>query len=94
MNIGEVVAYFARAGSTEAQIRRILDPLPIEQIPFDEGLAYSTGLLLPITKPAGLSFGDRACIALSYRLGVKALTADPIWASISDAAGIENELIR
>jgi PIN domain nuclease of toxin-antitoxin system len=37
-------------------------------VSLDEDLAYATGMLLLITKSAGLSFGDRACLALAQPL--------------------------
>jgi PIN domain nuclease of toxin-antitoxin system len=94
VNLSEVVGHFGRNEVAEADIRRVLDALPIERAPFDEELAYATGLLISATKVFGLSFGDRACLALARRLGVRAITADRAWASISALAGIEVEVIR
>jgi PIN domain nuclease of toxin-antitoxin system len=94
VNFSEVVGHYARNGVEEAQVRRVLDPLPLEQIPFDSALAYAAGLLLPATKPAGLSFGDRACLALARQRGCRAMTADRIWTGIAAAVGVEVELIR
>lgn len=94
VNVAEVIGHFARADASENDIRSLLDPLPFERIPFDEELAYAAGLLLTVTKPAGLSFGDRACLALARRLRVKALTADRGWGPVADTIGIEVETIR
>src|ERR1700751_2320732 len=94
VNLGEVVGHFARNGAVEADIRLGLDPLPVERIPFDEELAFAAGLLLPATRTAGLSFGDRACLALASRLGVRALTADRSWRSVAKAAGVDIDVIR
>jgi ribonuclease VapC len=94
VNIGEVVGHYARAGSSEPDIHLVLDPLPIERIPFDQSLAFAAGMLVPVTRPAGLSFGDRACLALAARLGVPALTADRSWRSIAAAAAVTVKLIR
>ena len=94
VNVAEVVGHFARANASENDVRSLLDPLPFERVPFDDELAYAAGLLLPLTKPAGLSFGDRACLALARRLRVKALTADRGWGPVADAIGIEVETIR
>jgi ribonuclease VapC len=49
---------------------------------------------VPKTRSAGLSLGDRACLALAVRLGTKALTADRSWSRIARAVGVEVELIR
>ena len=51
-------------------------------IAFDYDLAFQTGLLRPITKRAGLSLGDRACLALGAQLGVPVLTTDRSWESL------------
>jgi protein SCO1 len=93
-NLGEVVGHFARIGSPEADIRLILDPLPFVRVALDEELAFIAGLMLPATRQAGLSFGDRACLALANKLGVQALTADRAWQRIGRAVGVEIELIR
>jgi len=47
-----------------------------------------------VTRPAGLSFGDRACLALARRSGRKAMTADRTWLSVATLLGVEVELIR
>lgn len=94
VNFAEVVGHFARNGSNERDIRQTLDPLPIERVALDEELAFAAGLLLPATRRVGLSLGDRACLALASRLGVRALTADRSWQSIADVIGVEIELVR
>ncbi len=94
VNLSEIVAYFARHGVEEREIRLVLDPLPIERHPFDGHLAYIAGLLVPATKQRGLSLGDRACLALAKQLGVKAVTADRSWLHIANAVGVEVEVIR
>jgi PIN domain nuclease of toxin-antitoxin system len=45
--------------------------------------AIEVGRLRPPTREAGLSLGDRACLALARRLGVPAYTADATWASVT-----------
>jgi PIN domain nuclease of toxin-antitoxin system len=94
VNFAEVVGHYARNGGQDAEIHAILDPLPISLVPFDDELAYHVGLLLPMTRPAGLSLGDRACLALARRLDVPALTADRAWQAIAAQLGVRVELIR
>jgi PIN domain nuclease of toxin-antitoxin system len=94
VNLSEIVGYFARNGVAEGDIRLVLDPLPVARIPFDEGLAFAAGMLSPTTRKAGLSFGDRACLALATRLGVQALTADRSWQSIAKVVGVDVDVIR
>ncbi len=94
VNLSEIVGYFARNGVAEKDIRPVLAPLPIARIPFYKGLAVAAGMLLPTTRKAGLSLGDRACLALASRLGVPALTADRSWQSIAAIVGVDVEVIR
>jgi PIN domain nuclease of toxin-antitoxin system len=94
VNLAEVVGHYARNGAAESDIRLILDPLPIDLIRLDDGLAFVAGLLLPVTRSAGLSIGDRACLALALRLRVPALTADRSWEKIAGDVGVEIRLIR
>lgn len=94
INLSEVVGYYARSGADEAGIRGMLNALPCERVLFDEDLAYAAGMLVPRTRSAGLSLGDRACLALAHRLGVPAVTADRPWLALADTIGIQIELIR
>jgi ribonuclease VapC len=45
-----------------------------------------------LTRQAGLSFGDRACLALGRRLGLPVLTADRAWATLE--VGVHIQLLR
>lgn len=94
LNWAEVIGYYSRSGSSDGDIHALLDPLPIERVPFDEAMAYSAGMMLPITRSAGLSLGDRACLALAASFGVKAVTADRPWKALGSTLGIDVEVIR
>jgi PIN domain nuclease of toxin-antitoxin system len=94
VNLAEVAGQYARRGASEADIRAMLDVFSIQIVPFDAPHAYATGSLWPVTRLAGLSLGDRACLALASQLGARALTADRSWSRIAAAVGVEVELIR
>lgn len=49
---------------------------------FDEHLAREVARLRPLTKSAGLSLADRACLALALTLGVPVVTAHRSWQSL------------
>ncbi|MGG6266253.1 type II toxin-antitoxin system VapC family toxin [Leptolyngbya sp. AN03gr2] len=76
INFSEVVAKLADEGRNQTEIRFYLDALGLTIVEFDTDLAYRAGFLRPLTRSIGLSFGDRACLALAASLGVPALTCD------------------
>lgn len=92
VSFSETVSRLVRYGMPEHEIQEMLGLLGLEIIPFSEELAYSCGFLVNMTKSSGLSFGDRACLALSKQLNRIALTADRAWLAIS--IDIKIELIR
>src|SRR6478672_5167849 len=75
VNLAEVITTMLQRGMSEARTRAILSTINAQIVPFDEDLAYRAALLRATTRLAGLSLGDRACLALAERLGVPALTA-------------------
>ena len=93
-NYAEVVSYFIHAGMDEREIDAMLDPLPIELVPANKDLARLAGHLRGPTADAGLSLGDRFCLALAKREGLPAWTADKEWKRIAVAAGVEVVTIR
>ena len=92
VNLSEVVAKLVDQGRTETEIRSYLDALGLVIVPFDSEMAYRSGGLRSGTKSAGLSFGDRACLALAASLDIPALTSDRAWASLN--LNVQVELIR
>lgn len=79
VNLSEVAVKLSLVGMPEALIRETLDPLGLEIVPFDVELAYRAALLAGPTRAAGLSLGDRACLALAAQVGLPAVTADRAW---------------
>jgi ribonuclease VapC len=92
VNLAKVVGKLADAGVPEDAIRAALEPLGLAVVAFDESLALRTGLLRPITRSAGLSLGDRACLALAQHLDLPALTGERNWVNV--VPGIDIRLIR
>lgn len=83
VNLSEVVTKLTANGIPEDLIRTLLNALKIGIVDFDTHFAYETGLLFPLTKSAGLSLGDRACLALAKHLKLPAVTADRVWEKLS-----------
>jgi PIN domain nuclease of toxin-antitoxin system len=94
VNLAETVTLFARRGFPAAEIRELLDPFRLEVAPMDTARAHAAGLLEPVTRAAGLSLGDRACLALAIERGLPALTGDRAWLRVADALQVRVELFR
>lgn len=60
--------------------------------PFTAEDASAVASLRPTTRRAGLSLGDRACLALARRLDAPAVIADAAWSEVD--VGVEIRLIR
>lgn len=60
-------------------LRHDLEALGLQILPFTAVLAETTAQLRSATRQAGLSLGDRACLALAAVLGLPAITADRVW---------------
>jgi len=82
INFSEVIAKLNESGMPEEAIHEALDFLELDIVGFDMQNAYGAGLLRAATKRAGLSLGDRACLALAQQLNLPAITADRVWESV------------
>ena len=91
-NFSEVVAKLSDDGMREFAIRGALDGYQLDLIPFDEAQAWTAGLLHPLTRPRGLSFADRACLALALALDLPVLTGDRAWEGLN--IGVDVRLFR
>jgi PIN domain nuclease of toxin-antitoxin system len=89
VNVSEVVTKLQERGLTDAEIEEVLMTLDLDVRPHDTPLAVAAGLLRNATRAAGLSLGDRACLALGTALQARILTADQAWRNLDCAMGIE-----
>jgi ribonuclease VapC len=94
VNFAEVVSYLTYAGVPIDQIEDMLTPLPVIVVDADVELAWMAGRLRKKTAAAGLSLGDRFCLALAARDGLPAWTADRQWLSVADRLEVEVFIIR
>lgn len=93
VNVAEVVERLRRDFNEEAVLSSVGLVVP-PTISADRELAIAAGLLRMKTVRAGLSLGDRFCLALAARLGMPVLTADRAWAQIATVARVDVQLIR
>jgi ribonuclease VapC len=82
VNWSEVVQKALEKKTRVDGLREELESLGLEIISFTAELAEKTAHLRAETRPAGLSLGDRACLALAGDLGRPAVTADKIWGDL------------
>ena len=93
-NHAEVVSHFVHLGAPEAEVRTMLGALPFTVVAADEALGWHAGLLRAATAAAGLSLGDRFCLALARRMDAPAYTADRAWKEVAVAAEVKVVTIR
>ncbi|WP_010165263.1 type II toxin-antitoxin system VapC family toxin [Sphingomonas sp. PAMC 26617] len=94
VNYAEVVSHFIHAGMPAHEVDAMLQPLPMDVVAADPALATLAGRLRAVTAEAGLSLGDRFCLALAQRDGLPAWTSDQNWKKVADAAGVKVVAIR
>ncbi|SEN64776.1 PIN domain nuclease, a component of toxin-antitoxin system (PIN domain) [Sphingomonas gellani] len=91
-NYSEVIAKLVDRGAPVEEIVGIMADLEVEIVAVDRHQAERAGLLRETTRNAGLSLGDRACLALAQTRRAVALTTDRAWAELD--LGLEVELAR
>ena len=94
INYAEVISHFCHAGMPIAEVDAMLRPLPMVVVSADEKLARLAGHLRTLTSSAGLSLGDRFCLALAQLENLPAWTSDRNWQTIAEAVQVEISIIR
>ena len=96
VDLSEVLAKLADGGQLAVTTARAIDQVAegaLQIEPFTEGDAAEAADLRPRLREQGLSFGDRACLALAARFEVPAVTADRSWKDLPEV-GVAVRLIR
>ncbi len=92
VNYAETIAVMTARGMSESFVRRQLSSIVLDIVDFDRACAERAGFMIGATKGAGLSLGDRACLATAAQANVPALTTDRSWNKV--AVGVTVQLIR
>lgn len=98
-NLAEVLSTIADRGRDPAAqlgafVREGLIEGAVDVEPVVVADAVEIARLRPLTRAAGLSLGDRACLALARRLAAEALTADRAWSGLDASIGVAMRQIR
>lgn len=94
VNVSEVATRLLSLGTPDDTVEIAIASLQLTVQLFDMSQAMMAARLRSATRSAGLSLGDRACLALAKSQQVPALTAGRPWADVADAAGVDVKLIR
>ena len=92
VNVAEFVSKLMLKGDNLDKIEADLRETGIVVVPFDQSMAFAAGALTPLSKPYGLSLGDRACLAFAQISQLPIVTADKIWLDLN--LGLDIRLIR
>jgi ribonuclease VapC len=92
VNVVEVRTKLIDKGSSEHEIDAALELIDMVEVDFTSAQARFASGLREATRRAGLSVGDRACLALAAEKNAIAMTADRIWATVD--LPVRVELIR
>ena len=94
VNYTEVLSKLVDRGLDAEEAIRDLSDLDITVLPVGQEVAEEAARLRGLSREAGLSLGDRFCLALARSLGVPAVTTDRAWKDIAKPAGVKVELVR
>ncbi|MEQ8465219.1 MAG: type II toxin-antitoxin system VapC family toxin [Coleofasciculus chthonoplastes F3-SA18-01] len=89
VNWAEVVQKAIAAGVEVDGMVDDLQALGLTVEPFTLEDGEMAGRLWESTRQAGLSLGDRACLSLGLRLGVRVLTCDRAWAALNLSVDVQ-----
>jgi ribonuclease VapC len=94
VSVAEVYTYAAVHHFPIEAIDAFFAETGVAVLAHDYEQAVATGKLASVTRKAGLSLGDRACLALAQKKQAEVLTADRPWAAFADGLGLRIRLLR
>lgn len=93
-NQAEIIAKALDRGVLEAPLKTILDNLAYQVIAHPPEDGERAGYLRLATRKAGLSLGDRLCLAAAMRLKATVITADRPWLALAETLQLDIRCIR
>ncbi|MCB8835856.1 type II toxin-antitoxin system VapC family toxin [Aurantimonas sp. VKM B-3413] len=94
LTIQETASKLCQNAMPPDEIEELVVSLGLAVHDLDLALAFMAAKTFAITKPFGLSHGDRACLALGLALGVPVVTADKALSEVAADLGVQVEQFR
>jgi ribonuclease VapC len=94
VNMAEVATRLLDLGLPAHELQRAVAQFGIDVIDFNQEQALACAALRRATKSAGLSLGDRACLAVAKLMEGVAVTADQTWQDVRISADVKVLMIR
>lgn len=82
-NLAETLTRLVDDGADALAVRAALERSPIVFVPVTADHATGAAQLRTLTRPLGLSLGDRLCLALALEANLPVLTAERRWANLA-----------
>lgn len=93
VNYAEVIARLIERTLPLSEAIQLVAFLVLTVMDFTEARAARSATLRPLTRSAGLSLADWACLALDAELDADVLAADRPWATVEQVTGVRVVLI-
>jgi ribonuclease VapC len=93
-NQSEIISKALDRGVTPDAIVSILAELSYGVLDLKVEDGVQAGLMRLSTRSAGLSLGDRLCLATAQRLKAQVITADRAWLSVAEILDLDIQCIR
>ena len=87
-NLTEVLTRVLREGGDPDAVIADIDALGLSIVPVTREHAIIAAELYPLTRNAGLSLGDRLCLALAIEQNLKVMTTDRTWFGLPHGADV------
>lgn len=93
-NQAEIIAKSLDRGVEQDDLRAILSVLDYTVVGLTVEDGAAAGWMRNLTRPLGLSLGDRLCLAVGQRLKMPILTADRPWVQAAPVLALDIRCIR
>ena len=93
-NHAEVISRCLDRGVTPDVVEPMLAQLGYRVLEITPSDGAQAGLLRTLSRPFGLSLGDRLCLAAARRLALPLLTTDRLWLDLAEPLGLDIRCIR